>query len=214
MRIFESKLDFYTQKAKEEGYAARSVYKLQEIDQKFQVFKIEDKVLDLGCSPGSWLQYLSKVVGKTGRIVGIDIEDLMVSLPASNASGVANAGWPNNAIFVKKDVLAEDFFELDCLQERYNAVISDLAPHTSGMKDKDVAGSLELGERALEIAKKALIEGGWLVCKVFEGAGVDDFVKKVEQYFEVVKRFKPKAIKKGSREFYMVAKGYKKLGLC
>ncbi len=196
MRQLDSQNDFYTRKAKEEGYVARSIYKLQEIDERFRVFSQGDKVLDLGCAPGSWLQYLSNKVGDNGKIVGVDTEELKILLP-------------KNAFFVKKDILADDFFSLDCLKEQYNAVISDLAPHTSGIKDKDVAESLELGQMALEIAKKVLLEDSWFICKIFEGLGVDDFFQEVKKNFEKVKRFKPKAIKRGSREFYIVGKGFK-----
>lgn len=196
MRYHLSQENFYTQKAKEEGYPARSVYKLQEIDRKFSIFQEGDAVLDLGAAPGSWLLYISRKVGPNGRVVAVDTEDLKTELPT-------------NAIFIKKSVLDNDLTEqlrsgLGCFQ----VVVSDLAPGTSGIHEKDVADCLELTQRAFEIACQTLEAGGNFVCKLFEGPGVNDFVKEVGKSFKIVKRYRPQAIRKGSRELYLVAKDF------
>ena len=187
------KQEFYTKKAREEGYPARSVYKLEEIDKKFRIFKKGDCVLDLGCSPGSWLLYISKRVGEQGRVVGIDAEDIKIP-------------QRNNIIFMKRNILYLTVLDLVQLRYRCDAVVSDLAPSTTGVKSIDVGKSLELSEKAFEIAKEVLTKGGSFICKVFEGEGSDDFFKKVAECFDFIKRFRPKAVLKGSKEFYIVCK--------
>ncbi len=189
------KQEFYTRKAHVEGYPARSVYKLEEIDNKFRIFKKGDCVLDLGCSPGSWLLYISKRVGERGRVVGIDAEDIKIP-------------QRNNIMFIKRDVLYLDSSDLTKLRYRCNVVVSDLAPSTTGVKSIDVGKSLELSEKAFELAKEVLTKGGSFICKVFEGEGSDDFFKKVAECFDFIKRFRPKAVLKGSKEFYIVAKRF------
>ena len=191
MKLQYSKRDAYTKKAKQENYPARSIYKLQETDQKYKIIKAGDRVLDLGCAPGSWLLFLSKKVGDGGRIVGIDINDLKIEIP-------------RNVVFIKEDVIK---FEAT---EEFDIVVSDLAAHTTGIEFSDVEETLELCYRALEIAKIVLIKGGNFVCKVFEGEGTDDFFKEVQKNFEFAKSYKPKASRKQSREMYVVGMGFKK----
>ncbi|MDD5750827.1 MAG: RlmE family RNA methyltransferase [Candidatus Pacebacteria bacterium] len=197
MRYYLSKENFYTQKAKDEGYPARSVYKLREIDRKFGVFKTGDKVLDLGAAPGSWLLYISERIGPGGRVFGCDIDDLKTDLPA-------------NSVFMKKSVFDNDLLPILRASgfRNFNVVVSDLAPQTSGLHEKDVADCLELTRRAFEIACQTLEDAGNFICKVFEGPDVDEFVKETEQNFKIVKRYRPQAIRKGSREFYLVAKNF------
>lgn len=196
MRYHLSQEDFYTQKAKEEGYPARSVYKLQEIDRKFSVFQEGNVVLDLGAAPGSWLLYISRQVGPEGRVVGVDAVDLKIDLPA-------------NAVFIKTDVrhpMSESLPTSDV--GNFNVVVSDLAPGTTGLHEKDVADCLELVQAAFALAEQFLSAKGNFVAKLFEGPDVDDFVKQVEKKFAVVKRYRPQASRKGSREFYLVAKDF------
>lgn len=187
--------EFYTRKAHEEGYPARSIYKLQEIDEKYHIFKKGDRVLDLGCAPGSWLKYIADKVGAKGLVVGIDIEDIKIE-------------HQENIVFLKKDILDKDIFSLKELKEKYNVVVADLAPKTSGIKSLDVARSLELSSRALEIAKQVLERNGNFVCKIFEGEGSDVVFEQVKIAFWLRKRFKPKAVRKESREYYIVGKGF------
>jgi len=192
MKKIYSQKDYYSRKAKEENYPARSIYKLEEIDKKYNLIKKGDKVLDLGCAPGSWLIYIAKRIGDLGRVVGVDVVDLKIELP-------------QNAIFLKKDVMS--FVPQDG-REKYDVVVSDLAPSTSGIDFVDAERSLEFCERALEIAQRVLNKGGNFVCKIFEGEGTDEFFKKVKQEFEFAKKFKPKASRKWSREIYIVGRGF------
>ncbi|MDD5433741.1 MAG: RlmE family RNA methyltransferase [Candidatus Pacebacteria bacterium] len=194
-----SKNDFFTKKAKQENYPARSVYKLQDIDNKFKIFRKSDWVLDLGCAPGSWLLYIGNKVSITGKVVGVDVLDL-------------NTQPLNNTLFIKKNVLDEDLLESGPLgSASFNVVVSDMAPNTTGLLEVDVANCLELTNRALEIAKKVLTENGNFVCKVFEGLGTDAFVKEAKKYFQMVKKYRPQAVRRGSKEIYLIAKGFKNI---
>jgi 23S rRNA (uridine2552-2'-O)-methyltransferase len=190
------KNEFYTRKSRQEGYPARSVYKLKEIDEKYRLFKKGDHVLDLGAAPGSWFLYVSKKVGKNGKVVGIDQEDIKIKKE-------------ENMVFIKRDVMELKDSEIDLLKKKYQIVISDLAPATSGIKILDTERSLELCEKTLEIAKGVLLPKGNFVCKIFEGKEVEKFFKKIEENFELAKRFRPKSVYKGSRELYIVAKFFK-----
>lgn len=202
-----SKKDFLTQKAKEEGYPARSVYKLKEIDEKFKLLQKGFFVLDLGAAPGSWLLYIGNKISMTGKLVAVDILDL-------------NTKPLNNTIFIKKNVLDKDFLE-SCRYliskgspisdtDNFDVVVSDMAPNTTGLLELDVANCLELTQRALEIAIKVLAKNGNFVCKIFEGPGTDNFVKEAKKHFQMVKRYRPQAVRRGSKEFYLIAKGFKK----
>ena len=190
----DNKNEFFTIKARKEGYPARSVYKLQEIDRKYRIIQKGDNVLDLGSAPGSWLLYASKMAGDKGSVVGIDIEKIKTALPG-------------NVVLIQKDIMELAPKDLTVFNKKFQAVISDLAPKTSGMKFVDEGRSLELGLKALLIAKNVLSAGGNFVCKIFEGEGTGQFIAKAEQNFKFVKRFRPKAVKKDSKEFYLVAKG-------
>ena len=185
--------EFYTILAKKDGYPARSVYKLKEIDEKYKIFKKGDRVLDLGCSPGSWLLYISQKVGKQGKVIGIDLEEIKIPQKA-------------NIVFIKKSVfdLKESSFK-----DKFEAVVSDLSPKTSGVEFLDAAKSLELAERSFEIAKSVLLPYGNFVCKLFENESSNEFFKKVENCFDFAKRFRPKAVTKKSKEFYIIGKGFR-----
>lgn len=191
----DRKEEFYTKKAKIDGYPARSVYKLIELDEKFKLFQENDKILDLGCVPGSWMIYLSKKVGLNGKIIGIDLSDIYIQLES-------------NMEFIKEDIFKIKEEKLEKWQNHFNAVISDAAPSTTGIKDIDAARSLEIIEEAWLIASQSLKRKGIFLCKIFEGQGTDNFVKKIKKHFKLVKLFRPKAVSKYSREIYLVAKDY------
>lgn len=189
------KNEFYTRKAKEEGYPARSVYKLQEIDEKYKIIRAGDKVLDLGCAPGSWLLYVSKKVGKKGEVFGIDTEK--VKIPVGQ-----------NIKFLEKDIMKLGDSEIQEMGKNFQAVVSDLSPKTSGIGLVDAQESFELSQKALELAKKVLKPGGSFVCKIFEGESANKFFGEIKKNFEFVKRFRPKAVRKESREIYIICKGF------
>lgn len=192
----DKKKEFFTLKARKEGYPARSVYKLDEINKKFKVLKPNDIVLDLGCVPGSWLLYCSNIIGPNGKILGIDISDCNINLP-------------NNAIFLQADILEVKASKIKEYFKEYDVVVSDMAPSTSGLDFVDAGRSLELSQRAFEIAKEILKPGGNFVCKIFESYEANQLIKEIGKHFALIKHFRPKAVIKNSKEFYIVAKGLK-----
>jgi len=193
MRHDKYKTDIFARRAKKEGYPARSIYKLQEIDRKYKIFRKGDRVLDLGCAPGSWLLYVSDRVGVNGKVVGVDAKDIKIRLKS-------------NIVFIKRDVFGLLESGLGELKEKYQVVISDLAPSTSGIKAVDSEKSFELCQEALKIAQKVLLANGNFVCKIFEGKSTKVFIEELEKKLYFVKRFKPKAVSKKSKEFYIIGK--------
>lgn len=190
----DKKDEFYTRKSREEGYPARSVYKLKEIDEKYGIFKKGDKVLDLGCAPGSWMKYISEKISDNGKVVGVDLAELNIPLA-------------KNMVFIQKSIF--DLTPDELGNKKFQAVISDMAPKTSGIKLADEALSFELAENAWEAAKKFLAPNGIFLCKIFESEIIRDFFREIEKNFEFAKRFRPQAVIKGSSEIYLVARGYR-----
>ncbi len=188
--------DHLTQRAKAENYPARSVYKLEEIDQKFKVITPGDTVLDLGCAPGSWLLYAAKKVGHQGRVFGIDLKTVDIKLP-------------ENVTAVQDNILnLEDPQFLENISN-CRVVLSDMAPATTGRKDVDALRSFELCRMALDTAGQYLAPNGNFVCKIFQGNEFKAFEKGVKQLFKECRIFKPESCRKQSKEIYIIAKGKK-----
>ena len=187
--------DHYTEKAREEKWLARSVYKLQEIDRKFKLIHKNDRVLDLGCFPGSWSQYATAKVGKRGNVVGIDLY-------------APKAFSPPNFRCIKGDIETIEVEWLAVEIEPGNVVLSDLAPPTTGIRDTDVSRSMFLAEKAAQIARALLKNKGHFVCKIFEGEELKSFKSKISPSFKQVRLFRPKATRKRSREVYLVGTGF------
>ena len=186
--------DHYSRRAKKEKFPARSVYKLQEIQRKYNLIKKGDKVIDLGCSPGSWLLFAAKLTGAKGRVVGIDLQPVTIKLPAHVSVYTADILSLNN------DVLRSEGPD-------FNVVISDMAPATSGNKHVDSARSFNLCQAALSIAQKMLIPGGSFLCKIFQGEDFKAFSDSVKSSFNKSKIFKPQSSRKASREIYIIGLG-------
>lgn len=187
--------DKWAEKAKKEGYPARSVYKLMEIQEKYRLIKRGDLVLDLGAAPGSWSKYLSKLVGAEGKVVGVDVQEVKIRLP--------------NFYFLQKNVFdlsARDFEEIGVMQ--FDVIVSDMAPNTTGDKFVDHVRSLDLAKIAFAMCEKFLKPGGHFVVKVFEGVKLQDFRKQIEKNFKSVKLFKPKVSRKESKEIFIVAHSF------
>jgi 23S rRNA (uridine2552-2'-O)-methyltransferase len=183
--------EFYSQKARREHYRARSVYKLQEIQQRYKIFKRGDRVLDLGCAPGSWSQFAIKSVGPKGSVVGIDTT-IVSPLPQKNFQ------------YIEADVTNWDPAQLDPPLAPFDVLLSDMAPATTGIKITDRENSYQLSLRALELARIALKPGGKFVCKIFQGEDWGNFVKEVKKNFNKTSIFKPKATRKASVETYII----------
>ena len=185
--------DVFHQRAKREGFAARSVYKLEEIQQKFHLLRRGARVLDLGCRPGSWLQYAAQVVGPDGKLVGLDRQPLDIALPGAR--------------IVVGDVLQIPATELRGDLAAFDVVLSDMAPDTSGVRSLDQARSETLFERALEIAEETLAPGGAFVGKLFQGPAFKELVTRCRAGFEKVATPKPTSSRQDSIELYVVATG-------
>jgi 23S rRNA (uridine2552-2'-O)-methyltransferase len=189
--------DFYFHKAKKEDFAARSIFKLEEIDQKLRLIRGGDTILDLGAAPGSWSQYCAKKVGAQGRVLGIDLQEIEITLP--------------NACFVKADlrdaelerIVRESGFSIP-----FNLVISDMAPKTTGIRSTDQARSLELCQLALDTAHRMLKPGGHFICKLFHSEDFDSFRKQLLKSFKKVEAIRPKSTRKESKEIFLVGIGY------
>jgi len=190
--------DFYFLKAKKENYVARSAFKIEEIDQKFKVIKPGMKVLDLGAAPGGWSQYCSKKVGEKGRILGLDLTPIKLTLP--------------NAVFVEADM--REFDVGDALKAHgfappFDVVMSDMAPKTTGIRVTDQARSVELCDIALQTAERFLKPKGTFICKLFHSDEFEDFRARLRARFEKVELLRPKSTRKESKEIFFVALSYR-----
>lgn len=184
--------DIFHRRAKQQGFVARSVFKLEEIDDKHHLLRRGARVLDLGCRPGSWLQYAAGVVGPAGALVGIDRAPL--EKPIAGARIVVG------------DVFAVGIDELRGELEAFDVVLSDMAPDTSGVRSLDQARSEALFERALEIAELTLAQRGHFVGKLFQGPDWPRLLKRAREGFAEVRTVKPAGSRKESIEQYVVAK--------
>jgi 23S rRNA (uridine2552-2'-O)-methyltransferase len=187
--------DRFHQRAKREGFAARAVYKLEELDDKFGLLGPGDRVLDLGCAPGSWLQYARTKVGDRGALVGIDRFAIRESIPGAR--------------LVVGDVMAIDIAELRGELPAFDVVLSDMAPDTSGIRHLDQARSEVLFERALEIACAVLAPGGNFVGKLFQGPDFKRLTEAVRAKFATAKTAKPASSRQISIEQYVVGKDFR-----
>ena len=185
--------DHYFKKAKKENFAARSVFKLEEIDQKLKIIKTHQTILDLGASPGSWSQYCSQKIGPQGRVLGVDLSEVKVKL--------------SNATFIQadlRDLHLETIFSEHGFTPPFDVVLSDMAPKTTGIRFTDQARSFELCELALNVARQFLKKDGHFVCKLFHS---DDFKKLKEEILKDFTRFeaiKPDSTRKISKEIFLI----------
>lgn len=185
--------DHYFKKAKQAGFRARSAFKLEEMQNRFRLLKPKQYVVDLGCAPGSFLQFASKIIGPEGKIIGFDIKP------------VQDFGDPRIKTFVAS-VLEDDVVGIINRElEHVDSIISDIAPNTSGIKDIDHGRSIDLNRAILHIALAVLKVKGTMLLKVFDGGEFPAFVKEVKMYFADVKIVKPDASRDRSREVYVIA---------
>ncbi|MCB2187339.1 MAG: RlmE family RNA methyltransferase [Deltaproteobacteria bacterium] len=194
-----TKTDAYYHRAKKEGYAARSVYKLQDMDRRYSLLKPGQRVLDLGCHPGSWLQYAAAKVGPQGRVLGLDLKPPTVATPP----------WVE---FLEADLLETAPADLGLDPDQppvFDLVLSDVAPKTTGVRHADELRSLALTEAALELALATLAPGGSFLAKVFAGPGVDQVIRRVKTAFSMGKGHKPPSSRAESKEIYILGRGRK-----
>jgi 23S rRNA (uridine2552-2'-O)-methyltransferase len=196
--------DHYYRKAKEEGLASRAVYKLEQIDRQFSLLKAGDRVLDLGCAPGGWLQYLAKKVGPSGRAVGVDLLEVKIPLPSHVTVLRGDATRPEI-----QEELIRGLEGPAGAGSPADLVVSDMSPNLSGIRFRDNYESHRLGLTVLSVAKKILKAGGSLVVKIFPGDELPEFKKQLKENFEEIKTYVPEATRKGSSEIYLIAKKFK-----
>ncbi len=186
--------DKYFQMAKDEGYRARSAFKLQALQERFKILKPGDKVLDLGAAPGSFLQFIGKVIGEKGIAVGVDLKEIELF------------DEPNIVTFVgdmydeelNKKIVQESGIEI------FDVITSDLAPATTGIKSVDGGQSFELNAQVLEVCKDLLKPGGHVVMKMLPGADESELIRRTKNLFKAVKRMQPDAVRSSSREVYVI----------
>jgi len=193
LRDKQKRHDTFYKRAKKERYASRAIYKLEEIDKRFGLFKTGGRALDLGCWPGSWSQYCADRVGPSGKVVGIDRNAVEIALPPHVRT------------------LRGDVFEVEPATllgdlEAFDAVISDMAPDTTGIRFTDVARSVALVERALALADIVGAANGAFLAKIFVGHGFDELLTQVKSRYRKVKMVKPNSTRSGSMEQYIVGR--------
>ncbi|MHA1728444.1 MAG: SAM-dependent methyltransferase [Promethearchaeota archaeon] len=198
MKLRKYKKDIYHKKSKEEGFRARSAWKLIQINERFNIFTNVNSVLDLGAAPGSWIQVLLRLIGDRNPLVfGVDYKHIG-PIEGAKISSV-------NVYSEKIEEEIEDYFKngIDC-------ILSDMAPKISGNKSLDNGKMIDLVNRAYELVRKYMNKGGNFVIKVFQYPEINALLKEFKRYFQMVKLHKPKASRIGSRELYIIAKNYKK----
>jgi len=194
----EKKREHFYKQAKKEGYRARSAFKLKQIQNRFNILKPGDTVIDQGAAPGGWSQIAKELVGEKGTIIGIDL------LHIQPIEGVT---------FLQGDMTEEESIQkiISLMNgKEADVILSDMSPDISGNYSMDQARSIYLCEQAFKTCSELLKPGGNFVCKVFEGEDFKGFFQKVKKHFQVVKKFTPAASRKTSSEIYIVAKSFKK----
>lgn len=184
--------DYWSRKARDEGYPARSVYKLKEIAEKFALLKDCRRVLDLGASPGSWTSWLLKNIPDGGRVVSVDLNPLSSDI----ASG--------NLVFIKGDMCESAIQDAVMREAPFDAVVSDAAPATTGSRTVDTLRSAALVETALWYAGHALNEGGFFCAKIFQGGKEASLLAVMRSMFAKSRFFRPAACRKESFETYLI----------
>ena len=190
--INKQRRDVYVRQSKVEGYRSRAVYKLQEIDQKFSIFKNGISVIDLGAAPGSWSQYVSKNI-KSGKIASIDLLDFEKI---------------KNIHQIKGDFTKDIYKKMitDYFGNKVDVVISDMAVNTTGNKNLDSIYTGELCMEAMQFSKEALKSDGKFISKIFMGSTFNEIVSEAKKIFKENKVFKPISSRKESKESFIICK--------
>jgi 23S rRNA (uridine2552-2'-O)-methyltransferase len=194
--VGREKPDFYALKAQKEGYPARSVYKLEEIQQKFSVLKKGGRVLDVGSSPGSWSLYALKLLKGTGFVCGVDL------------TPPALGEFPPNAFFFQGDIFDAKTEATLAAHGPYDTILSDAAPLTTGNRTVDTGRSYNLCDRVITLAGTPLLKHqGNLVIKIFQGGDEKELGDRMRVLFTTVKALRPQAVRKESFETYFIGMG-------
>ena len=190
--INKQRRDTYVRKSKVDGYRARSAYKLIEIDEKFKIFKGGISVIDIGAAPGSWSQYVSKVV-KNVKLISIDLKKIE---PIDNSIQIKG---DFTEAYIKEEIKKYIRIKVD-------VVMSDMAVNTTGIKNIDSIQTGELCKEAMFFSKDILNDNGYFISKIFMGSTFNEIVAEGKRFFKEVKVFKPKSSRKDSKESFIVCR--------
>lgn len=196
MRLADARRDQYRRLAKDQGYRARSAYKLLQINRSYNVLKKGNKVVDLGCAPGGWLQVAVKEVRPSGKVIGIDLKPVT---PVVDAIILQGSIEDSNVLSKIEEILGS----------KADVVLSDLAPNVSGVWDIDHARQISLSTIALQFTQRLLRIGGSSVFKVFEGDMLKEFRSELDRNFGKVFLSKPSASRQESSELYIICLNFK-----
>ena len=190
--INKQRRDTYVRQSKVDGYRARSAYKIKEIDEKFKIFKGGMSVIDIGAAPGSWSQYVSKIV-KNGKIISIDLKEIEDIHNTLQIQGDFTSTETQNQV-------------KDYLKNKPDVVMSDMAINTTGIKNVDSIQTGELCKEAMIFSKDVISEKGFFISKIFMGSTFNEIVALGKKIFKEVKVFKPKSSRKDSKESFIICK--------
>jgi len=192
----ERRKDHYYKRAKQQEYRSRAAFKLMQMDDRFNIIRQNDMVIDLGANPGGWSQVAAELVGRGGKVIAIDIK------PIKSIKGV---------VVLRGDARKEEVKSMvrESLEGKHaNVILSDMSPNIRGNYSMDHACSIELAEFALEYAHEFLGRGGNMVVKVFDGDLTKHLFNNIKLNFKNVKRHSPKASRKSSSELYIIGKSF------
>ena len=190
--VIKQRRDTYVKQSKIDGYRARSAYKLKEIDEKFKIFKGGMTVIDIGAAPGSWSQYVSKVV-KNGKLISIDLKEIELIEKTIHITGDFT------------DINVQNTIK-NHTKNKVDAVISDMAVNTTGIKNIDSIQTGELCKDAMIFSKEIISRDGYFISKIFMGETFNEIVAEGKKIFKEVKVFKPKSSRKDSKENFIVCR--------
>ena len=190
--INKQRRDTYVRQSKVDGYRARSAYKLKEIDEKFRIFKGGMSVVDIGAAPGSWSQYVAKVV-KSGKIISIDLKEM------ENIENTLQIQGDFTLVDTQNQIK-------EYLKKKPDVVMSDMAVNTTGIKNIDSIQTGELCKEAMVFSKDVISEKGFFISKIFMGSTFNEIVALGKKLFKEVKVFKPKSSRKDSKESFIICK--------
>ena len=190
--VDKQRRDTYVRRSKIDGYRARSAYKLKEIDEKFRIFKGGMSVIDIGAAPGSWSQYVAKVV-KSGKIISIDLKEM------ENIENTLQIQGDFTLVDTQNQIK-------EYLKKKPDVVMSDMAVNTTGIKNIDSIQTGELCKEAMVFSKDVISEKGFFISKIFMGSTFNEIVALGKKLFKEVKVFKPKSSRKDSKESFIICK--------
>lgn len=194
----EKKKEYFYNEAKRKGYRSRSAFKLKQIQNKFKIIRKTDFVLDLGAAPGGWSQVSNEIIGKNGKIIGIDLLNIK---PIDGIQFLQEDITEKSTILKIIKIVGENGVDV---------LLSDMSPNISGNYSIDHANSIHLCKQSLNLVDKILKDNGNFLCKLFMGEEFDDFIKIFKNKFKNVKLYSPPASRKSSSEIYIIGRNFLK----